>query len=240
MRWKSGYVEVEALRRGDRILLSAPRLLSTLPLGLLTEKEVENAVNFNPPLASKAGPISKLRVGHVVRVSMVFRRRFWAEMKAEGRSLRKMTFLFSRNPDFPTWWTVMPFEAPVLTAWAPADAAERLSALSNHEICERALRSLARVFHVSEEFCRQELLQPYTHNWQNDAYSKGAYSYVAAGGSDTQREFAKPINSTLFFAGEATNSEGHHGTVHGAIRSGYRAAEEVLGSFSVPLLTYSN
>ena len=240
VRWKSGSVEVEALRRGDRILLSAPRLLSTLPLGLLTEKEVENAVNFNPPLASKAAPISKLRVGHVVRVSMVFRRRFWAEMKAEGRSLRKMTFLFSRNPDFPTWWTVMPFEAPVLTAWAPADAAERLSALSNHEICERALRSLARVFHVSEEFCRQELLQPYTHNWQNDAYSKGAYSYVAAGGSDTQREFAKPINNTLFFAGEATNSEGHHGTVHGAIRSGYRAAEEVLGSSSVPLLTYSN
>ncbi len=33
---------------------------------------------------------------------------------------------------------------------------------------------------------------------------------------------------TLFFAGEATNSDGHHGTVHGAIATGARAACEIL------------
>jgi len=31
----------------------------------------------------------------------------------------------------------------------------------------------------------------------------------------------------LFFAGEATDDSGHHGTVHGAIASGQRAAEEI-------------
>jgi uncharacterized protein with NAD-binding domain and iron-sulfur cluster len=45
-----------------------------------------------------------------------------------------------------------------------------------------------------------------------------------------QREFARPIAETLFFAGEATNSDGYHGTVHGAIATGYRAAAEVLAS----------
>jgi monoamine oxidase len=35
----------------------------------------------------------------------------------------------------------------------------------------------------------------------------------------------------LYFAGEATNTEGHQGTVHGAIASGLRAAAEVGQDF---------
>jgi monoamine oxidase len=141
-----------------------------------------------------------------------------------------MNFLFSQDPVFPTWWTLMPIDAPVLTAWAPADAAEKLSGLSNEAICEQALQALGRVLHMPVERCRAELLHAHTHNWQADPYSRGAYSYVAVGGFDTQRELAAPLENTLFFAGEATNYEGHHGTVHGAIASGYRAAEEILKS----------
>jgi monoamine oxidase len=36
------------------------------------------------------------------------------------------------------------------------------------------------------------------------------------------------VESTLFFAGEHTDTSGHWGTVHGALRSGYRAAKQVL------------
>jgi monoamine oxidase len=228
--WRSGAVEVEARKAdGSRVKAFAPQLLVTLPLGLLTAKRGGDAVvTFDPPLLSKTAALSKLRVGHVIRVTIVFRSRFWAEIKAEGRTLSKMTFLFSRDPVFPTWWTLTPLEAPVLTAWAPADAAERLSGLSDAEICEEAIQALARVLHVSVERCRAELVHAYTHNWQNDAYSRGAYSYVSVGGGDTQRELAAPVQNTLFFAGEATNFEGHHGTVYGAIVSGYRAAEEIL------------
>jgi monoamine oxidase len=210
------------------VTASAPQLLITLPLGFFTARSGQGAVHFDPPLSAKTAAIAKLRVGHVVRVTMVFRNRFWAELKAEGRTLSKMTFLFSRDPVFPTWWTLTPLDAPVLTGWAPADAAERLSLLSDAEICEEAIHALARVLHISLERCRTELVQAYTHNWQNDPYSRGAYSYVSIGGGDTQREFAAPLKNTLFFAGEATNFEGHHGTVHGAIASGYRAAEEIL------------
>jgi monoamine oxidase len=230
VRWRFGVVEVEAQKTdGSRVPASASRLLVTLPLGLLTAKSGEHAVvKFDPPLSAKTAALSKLRVGHVIRVSMVFRSRFWARLKADGRTLSKMTFLFSRDPVFPTWWTLTPLDAPVLTGWAPADAAERLSLLSDAEICEEAIQALARVLHLSLDRCRAELLQAYTHNWQNDPYFRGAYSYVAVGGGDTQRELAVPLDNTVFFAGEATNFEGHHGTVHGAIASGYRAAEEIL------------
>jgi len=36
------------------------------------------------------------------------------------------------------------------------------------------------------------------------------------------------VADTLFFAGEATVTNGHLATVHGAIESGQRAAQELL------------
>lgn len=69
----------------------------------------------------------------------------------------------------------------------------------------------------------------YVHDWQADPYSRGAYSYVLAGGAEqAQRQLAAPLADTLFFAGEATNFRGHHATVHGAMASGRRAAAEIL------------
>jgi monoamine oxidase len=43
-----------------------------------------------------------------------------------------------------------------------------------------------------------------------------------------QDQLAKPLGKQLFFAGEATQSDGHHATVHGAFASGWRVAREVL------------
>jgi Monoamine oxidase len=230
INWRGGLVEVNGNAAGRDISYSASRILITLPLGLLQKADERTIVSFNPPLLSKTDALSKLRVGHVIRVTFVFRTRFWDDMKAEGRSLSNMTFLFSEDEVFPTWWTVQPLKAPVLTAWAPAEAAERLSHLPDHEICEQAIQAAARVLHTPLEFCREQLLTAYTHNWQTDHYSGGAYSYVAEGGSEVQRELAAPISGTLFFAGEATNFAGHHGTVHGAIATGHRAAGEILRS----------
>jgi hypothetical protein len=39
---------------------------------------------------------------------------------------------------------------------------------------------------------------------------------------------ARPVERTLFFAGEATHTDGQSGTVSDALASGYRAAEEVI------------
>ena len=50
---------------------------------------------------------------------------------------------------------------------------------------------------------------------------------LLGGGLRAQQVLSEPIDGRLFFAGEAT-SIGHIGTVHGAIQSGRRAAQEVL------------
>lgn len=75
----------------------------------------------------------------------------------------------------------------------------------------------------------------WTHDWQSDPFSRGAYSYAAVGGSGAAAELARPLDRTIFFAGEATSSD-QTGTVAGAIESGKRAASEVLRARGLPFM----
>ena len=70
----------------------------------------------------------------------------------------------------------------------------------------------------------------FSHNWPRlDPFARSAYSYAGVGGSDAGTELAVPIEGTLFFAGEATESDGQNGTVPGAgRRRGHRVAKQVL------------
>ena len=68
----------------------------------------------------------------------------------------------------------------------------------------------------------------YFHDWQADPFFRGAYSYVPVHGMNARKALSTPVNQTLFFAGEAANTHGYGGTVHGAIESGLRAARHIL------------
>lgn len=48
--------------------------------------------------------------------------------------------------------------------------------------------------------------------------------------ANARETLAKPLRDTLFFAGEAADTEGEAGTVAGALQSGARAARPVLRS----------
>jgi monoamine oxidase len=65
-------------------------------------------------------------------------------------------------------------------------------------------------------------------DWQAESFSLGAYSYIPVDAITAPITLAEPVANTLFFAGEATNSDGASGTVHGAIATGYRAADQIL------------
>jgi monoamine oxidase len=136
--------------------------------------------------------------------------------------------VFSHQEWFPTWWTRVT-SAPILTGWAASRRGERLSGKPGLFIRDRALESLATIFQFPRPALEAMLQSWHVHDWQFDPYARGSYSYVGVGGEGAQAELAAPMADTLFFAGEATNSEGHHGTVHGAIATGERAAREILG-----------
>jgi len=117
----------------------------------------------------------------------------------------------------------------MLTGWVGGPRSAALAGQSADQLAVQACVTLAKVFGVSEDKVRSELVSAHTHDWAGDPFSLGAYSYVPAGALDAPRAMTEPAEDTLFFAGEHTDITGHWGTVHAALRSGLRAAAQVLG-----------
>jgi monoamine oxidase len=115
-----------------------------------------------------------------------------------------------------------------LTGWAGGPKAERLPAKSLDGMTTLGLNTVAKLFHASREELRSKLESAYYHDWHSDPFSRGSYSYVKAGGFEFSQKIASGIEQTLWLAGEAFASDGHWGTVHGAIASGERAADDLL------------
>ena len=209
---------------------SAPRAIVTLPLGVMqAAHSAPGAVCFEPALREKASSLLSLYMGQTIRISLVFSQRWWEQAAAgrESGALNDMSIVFSHQEWFPTWWT-HGTSAPILTGWAASRRGERLSGKTGEFIRDKALESLANIFEFPPSELQATLQSWHVHDWRSDPYARGSYSYVGVGGEGAQAELAASLAGTLFFAGEATNSDGHHGTVHGAIATGERAARELL------------
>jgi monoamine oxidase len=226
--WAKGKVRVLA----GRSEITARAAIVTLPLGVLQARPTQRgAVRFDPPLIRHAKAAGKIGLGHVVRVSLRFdAHKLQAVLPTTLRRVRRAGFGFihSHGPGVPVWWSLT--GAAVLTGWAGGPAALRLSRASRSEILQRALRSLARILGRQPAELQRALSGWETHNWTADPFSRGAYSFIAAGGETAAEALRQPLRQTLFFAGEATADGEEVGTVHGALGSGLRAAEEAANA----------
>ena len=128
----------------------------------------------------------------------------------------------------PTWWTPLPLLVPRITGWAGGPRAEALLDESEATRVDWSLDALAETLAVPRRLLDRELEAWAMHDWRADPWSLGAYSYAAVGGQGAHRALARPVESTLFFAGEATSAD-ETGTVSGAIATGRRAARAALG-----------
>jgi monoamine oxidase len=205
----------------------------TLPLGVLQAPvDARGSVQFHPPLADHADAARQLVMGQAVKVTLRFRERFWEHdrlvLASESIDPRQVSFVYGRAAALPAWWTAYPAIVPQLTGWAGGPPATRLVNQPEQVIVDHVLDALAGVLGLPRSRLEQALVGAHIHNWHADPFARGAYSYVPVHGMDAVRALAAAVADTLFFAGEATNTDGHTGTVHGAIATGRRAAREIL------------
>jgi monoamine oxidase len=126
----------------------------------------------------------------------------------------------------PTWWTTSPARTNRITAWAGGPQAD---ALFNHEPgtqVHQVLDALASALAVPRARLDSLFERATTHDWRADPFSRAAYTFVGVHGSASQERYAKPVEGTLFFAGEAADPE-QTGTVAGALASGHWAAKHM-------------
>lgn len=232
IEWRPGAVTVRLAHGGA---VRGRAVIVTVPLGVLAAPAGERgAITFDPPIASKDSAVAAMSMGGVRRIGLRFDEPWWATERfatlVGDERLDTMSFLHgSSDVPFPIWWTTYPVRSPLLVGWCGGPDSFKLSGRSKREIETDALRSLAELVPVTVARLRKHLVSSHTHDWIADPFSRGAYSYARVAGDDASKRLARPVQGTVFFAGEAADPEGRTGTVHGAIATGRRAAELIVG-----------
>jgi monoamine oxidase len=189
----------------------------TLPVGVLQS----GTVVFRPDLPDrKRAAIDGLRSGAIVKLIAEFRRPFW-----EARTGTVPSF---RAPDSPFFAFRVSFwdrpGPPTLVAFLGAASAV---AVTGHP--DRAAALLREVLGemFPETDVGSELVRLEVADWPADPWARGAVSVEPVGGASFRADLALPT-APLFWAGEATSTDGGAECVHGALTTGRRAALEAL------------
>jgi monoamine oxidase len=210
--------------------LTAPRCIVTFPLGVLHQVNRPTGIQITPEPAAIA-QARRLVMGHASRFTMIFLGPYWQFTQLfDQQTVGSMSFLFALNHNPPVWWTSHPDPntLPALTGWAGGPRASALEGKTPDELASDACAALAKIFALDEHLVRSNLVATYSHDWSADPFTRGAYSYVPVGAIDASEAMTQPEADTIFFAGEHTDITGNWGTVHAAIRSGLRVAEQIL------------
>ena len=190
----------------------ARRGVIALPLGVL---QGSDAPRFQPRPEGFFAAMKQMRMGDACRVTMIFRKKIWPA---------EMSFLLTRELPVQVWWTAAPTGSLTLTGWIGGPRSRGFL----HDPEAQVIAVLPAALGISREEVEEALLSAHTHNWHGDRDSRGAYSWVPVGGVDASAAMSVPVEDTLYFAGEHTDTTGHWGTVHAALRSGLRAGRQVI------------
>jgi monoamine oxidase len=203
----------------DGASFEADAAILAVPLPLLSEIALPQAAR------ERAAATADIGFGNVVKILLRFATKWWADHG--GRDLADLSFLLS-NAMVPTWWTQHPDEYPVLTGWFAGPKADRVSLLSETQLVDMGLASLAGIFDLPQDRIRRELIAWRAINWGNDPFARGAYSYATPETRAAQSALTKPDGGAIFFSGEALYAGPDMGTVEAALASGRETAQTIL------------
>ncbi|MBN3512086.1 flavin monoamine oxidase family protein [Mycolicibacterium nivoides] len=195
----------------------ARQVVVTVPLGVLKSE----AIQFVPELPPEvAGPIERLGMGVFVKVFLQFPQRFWP---GNVYAIRQQG---AAGDVWHSWYDVSGSSGqPMLLAFAGGPRGREVEGMTDEQVVASTLASLRQIYGDS-------VPGPVNHwvtRWGADPYSLGSYSHVAVGASHEDHDaMATPVGGVVHLAGEATWST-DPATVNGALLSGHRAAERVLG-----------
>jgi monoamine oxidase len=179
-----------------------------------------------PPAAhAQAAAAADIGFGNVIKFLFRFMTKWWADHC--GQDLSDLSFLLSDAP-VPTWWTQHPAEYPVLTGWFGGPKADRVSSLTEAELVDMGLSSLAEIFGLPLDRITSNLVASRAINWGTDPFARGAYSYATLRTRQAQSLLKSHNGEAIFFSGEALYAGPVMGTVEAALASGQETAQSIL------------
>lgn len=196
---------------------SADRIVVAVPIGVLKSPEFV----IDPPLPEHhSQAVDRLEMNAFEKVFLRFPHKFWDDdvyaIRQQGEAGRW----------WHSWYDVSDVHgSPTLLTFAAGPCARGTREWSDEQIANSVLDALRGLFgdRVSEPD------RIHVTRWQDDPYSRGSYSYMTVGSDRKDHDdLSLPIEDVLYLSGEATWTD-DPSTVTGALKSGHRTAEQILG-----------
>ncbi|MGH6664994.1 MAG: flavin monoamine oxidase family protein [Pseudolabrys sp.] len=192
--------------------IAADQVIITLPSTVLAESE--NL--FAPALPEKTNAARGLPLGLADKLFMSLSHA--EEFEPGGR-------LFGSTDRTATaTYHVRPFGRPLIEAYFGGSHAAALEARGEAAFFDFAVAELTNL--LGRAFA-QRVKPVGHHSWGIDPFARGSYSYALPGKADSRAVLAEPVDSRLFFAGEAC-SKSDFSTAHGGWFTGTAAADQVV------------
>jgi monoamine oxidase len=195
-------------------VFEATDAIITVPLGVLKR----GTIKFIPELpATKTRAIANIGFGVLDKTILRFPKNFWQSAEADLLAFIGQT----RGQWAETYDLSAVTGEPVLVMFNAGSVARGFAKQNESIVVSSAMQTLRTMFGKIPEPSASLLTR-----WGNDPFTWGSYSSLKSGSSPADiAALAAPLGK-LHFAGEAT-SKPHMATVHGALQSGQRAADEI-------------
>ena len=200
---------------------AAPAPLDAAHLVLAVPPPALRSVSFEPALpAEVAAMIDGLDLGHALKVSTQYDRRFWQPEGLSGFTITDLPFGIGWDAT-----DSMPggAERPgVITQFVTGDAAKLGASLANQVRIDTFQRQLDAVY---PEGSRQKSGVATTMAWANERYTGGGYAVYAPGQLARFWPLLRQAHGPIWFAGEHTETLA--GYMESAVRSGDRVSAAI-------------
>ncbi|HEY3149738.1 MAG TPA: NAD(P)/FAD-dependent oxidoreductase [Dongiaceae bacterium] len=176
-------------------------------------------IRFSPSLPDwKLDAIADLPLGSCNKVALGFTRNPFGDVDT-------MMLMPDLGPQQAVEFVIREGRRNIVTTMINGPFAKALAAEGAHAAADYALTQLAAIFGNAVKRCVTDRLV--FADWDHDPWVAGCYAAARPGRYSARAELARPIESRLFFAGEATH-DCYMGDVHGAHLSGEAAADAAL------------
>ncbi|HIB33222.1 MAG TPA: FAD-dependent oxidoreductase [Candidatus Marinimicrobia bacterium] len=205
-------VTIYFAENGKRRSMSGNNCVLALPVSIL------RSIKIDPPFSdSKMHCIRNQSYGHVMKVAMQYRRRFWDEPGSIGQRV------FTDTPLRRVYHFSIDQPGPrgILLSFTSGSDAERLGRMNEQRRMKVAQETCAEIWNDAPQYWEGGV----TKYWNKDPWLKASYSVAGVGQKDFREILAQP-EGRFHFAGEHTSI--YRASMNGAIESGIRAFKEIV------------
>ena len=203
-------------------IYKASKLVVTAPVSVLqASTDSANYLEFTPTISQHVEAAKNIGFGPVIKIILEFSEPFWQEKQKD------IGFIFTGEA-IPTWWTQLPVKNNILTGWVGGNKAIALKDERDEAILDKAIHSLSNSFQIPAEELHKKLQASVIANWCKEPDINGGYSFYTMETTTAKNVLSKPVNDTIFFAGEALFQGIAGGTVEAALSTAKNTAAKVL------------